>query len=249
MTIMRRWRHHVLPLAVVACLAAIVAAATAAPARASRPAEDRPTAVVVIGARGLHGERNVPFTLASLAPGDEAPLSVVVRNDASQTAQVTYDGIVVRRGTLAPHVLLTVKQGDRVLASGPVDAARLAGAVTALAPRASTRLTVVLSMPRTTGNVAQGRHLDIVLRFSISGGDTGNIATGITTPDALPPTGESLGFFHALVWAALAALGLLLALVAAETLRRRDVRSPIAAEDRPGESTTALDHDTLGGSS
>lgn len=211
------------------------------------PAHAADAAVVITGNR-LEGPRNVPFNLRNFAPGDTAELNVVVRNDTNRAAQVTYTGAGFREDALAEHAVLTIKREGVVLATGPADSARLTGATLQVGPRTATRLGVELSMPRGQGNAAQGKSMRVVFRFEIKGGSaevgTGDWApptntgatgvsgrdswhTGATTPmkDVLPPTGESLGAFHVLVWAALGAFaGLLVALTIAAARRRNDAQ-------------------------
>jgi hypothetical protein len=185
------------------------------------PAEAAETPVVVVDADSLEGARQVPFHIDDFAPGDDHPVAVVVRNEADSAAQVTYRGAEFSQDALAEHVQLTIRREGVVLGSGRADSARLDGATFQLAPGASTRLRVDLSIPAAVGNEAQGETMRGVFRFEIRGGSAA-VETGVASKGALPPTGESLDAFHLLVWGALSAFAALLALLLLAALRRRD---------------------------
>jgi len=207
-------------VAVVAALGAVAVGVVGLPGPAY--AADDP--VIVIKADHLEGEHTVPFHMNGFAPGDTRSATVVLRNDANRTAQIVYAGARFGTGSLGKHVWLSIRHDGVELARGRADSERLDGTRFQVGAGATTRLRIELTMPKSEGNDAQGTSMRVLFTFSISGGaapiETGVPGTAAGT--ALPPTGESLATFHALVWAALGAFAAALLGFFLMALRRRE---------------------------
>lgn len=219
-------RLAMLATALVASVATLMAG-YAAPAQAEAPA------MVVIEPGHLNRDHTVPFRLDNLAPGDSRTATVAVRNDAARLVHIRYGGATFTDDTLSEHLWISVRHNGVELTRGRAGSPRVHGASFEVGPGTTSTLEIELTMHRGEDNAAQGTSMLVDFEFAVQGG-VAPIATGVapdgtplsaggdSTAQTLPPTGESLGIFHLLVWATLGTFAAALLTLLLVALRTRD---------------------------
>lgn len=225
---------HALATVLVAASGLLLITGPAAAAASFEGEREADAPVLVVRDNSVTATDDVVFDVDGIGPGYRESFPLYVRNDASSAAVVIFEGFEYdgdgnpATGRLEENTTLTLRYQGVELGSGGAGDERLDGATLSVPAGQTVRLDSELVLAASVGNEAQGDHLEVIYNFRIATKDTLDDGTGGgedgDNSQTLPPTGESLATFHALVWLTIVttAVALVLALLAAVARRSQE---------------------------